>query len=96
MAFRLSSVIAFGTPPSDLSPGAAEFDLLLAVDSRTDLFMEVGLGTTEPPSRVRFRAAAARARFARQRRCGGAARPSRPRAACSTSGSTGRAPTWRC
>ena len=61
---RLSSVIAFGTPPSDLSPGAAEFDLLLAVDSRTDLFMEVGLGTAEPPSRVRFRAAAARARFA--------------------------------
>lgn len=77
---RLSSVITFGTPPVDLSPGAADFDLQLPVDSRTDLFVEVGLATAERPSRARFRAMAARARFA--------ARSSRRRGA--TLGTSGR------
>ncbi len=75
---RRSSAIVFGTAPTELTPSAATFDVALPTGRRTDIFFEVGLDGENRPSRLRFRAAAARARFAArsQRRRGGTLRTS--------------------
>ncbi len=59
-----SSVIAFSEPPGRLTTARADFMLYLHAESTVELYLEVGPGKAEPPSRARFRAAAARARFA--------------------------------
>lgn len=71
---RLATTIAFSPAPNRLGPDYAEFDVTLAANERADLFIEVALAPgEEPPSRRRYRAAAARARFSAraQRRRGG-------------------------
>ncbi len=59
-----ASALAFGTRPTELAPGCADFALALAPKLRTDIFYEVGLDVAAPPSRQRFRTAAAHARLA--------------------------------
>ncbi|MFO1072163.1 MAG: amylo-alpha-1,6-glucosidase [Geminicoccaceae bacterium] len=76
---RLATVVAFATAPGRLAAGQAEYELTLAANERRDLFIEVGLGPGDaPPSRLRYRAASARARFAAraERRRGGPVRSS--------------------
>jgi glycogen debranching enzyme len=60
----LASTLTFGQRPDQLAPGFADFALTLISHLRTDIFYEVGLTAAEPPSRRRFRTAAARARLA--------------------------------
>ena len=68
-----SSVVAFSDPPTTLSAREALFEISLPVGGRCEVFVEVGAAGAEPPCRARFRAAAARARFAmRSRRRQGA------------------------
>ena len=55
-------VLAFGPAPARLSAKAAVFEAVVPAQGRIDLFVEVGTEPGEPPSRARFRAAAARAR----------------------------------
>ncbi|MGD9507669.1 MAG: glycogen debranching N-terminal domain-containing protein [Geminicoccaceae bacterium] len=59
-----STTLIFGTRPKELAPNVAEFALRLAPQVRTDLFCEVAQAADQPPSRQRFRKAAARARLA--------------------------------
>ncbi|HTV71457.1 MAG TPA: amylo-alpha-1,6-glucosidase [Rhizobiaceae bacterium] len=66
------SVISFSPAPSRLNAGEAAFVLEVAPRSRERIFFEVGADHAEP-SRERFRAAAARARFSmRSKRRNGA------------------------
>ena len=58
-----TSALAFCPAPTRLSGSAAAFELALAADSRTDLYVEAGLAAAAQPSRARFRAASARARY---------------------------------
>jgi glycogen debranching enzyme len=68
-----ASVVAFSEPPGRFSAHRAEFLFSLSPRFRFELYIEVGRGVDEPPSRHRFRAAAAAAtRDARQRRRQGA------------------------
>jgi glycogen debranching enzyme len=60
----LTSTLTFGCAPTELLPGSADFALALMPQRRTDLFLEVGLGGGDRPSRERFRTAAAQARMA--------------------------------
>jgi glycogen debranching enzyme len=67
------SVLSFSTPPLTLTEGQAEYLFTLGKDECAELYIEVGAAEAVPPSRERFRAAAARARFAmRDRRRKGA------------------------
>jgi glycogen debranching enzyme len=67
------SVVAFSETPLSIGPDEASFHLSLGTDECRELYVEVGAGQAEPPSRERFRAAAARARYAmRERRRQGA------------------------
>ncbi len=67
------SVVAFSETPVSIGADEATFHLSLATDERREFFIEVGAGQDEPPSRARFRASAARARYAmRERRRQGA------------------------
>ena len=59
-----SSVISFSEPPGRLRSDRADFMLFLQAEDRMDLYLEVGPDDAPPPSRERFRSAAARARFA--------------------------------
>jgi glycogen debranching enzyme len=59
-----SSTISFSEPPGRLSAHRADFMLYLQAEGSVDLYLEVGAQEGPPPSRERFRAAAARARFA--------------------------------
>jgi len=63
-----SSVISFSRKPDSLVSGRADFRLDLPPETRLDLFVEVGAKAAPPPSPERFRAAAARARFAMRAR----------------------------
>jgi glycogen debranching enzyme len=66
-----TSVVAFSDAPVRLTPEEAEFQFQLEPDACCELYVEVGATEQATPSRERFRAAAARARFAmrgRQRR----------------------------
>jgi glycogen debranching enzyme len=68
-----SSVIAFSEPPGRFSARRAEFLFSLSPRSRFELYIEAGSGIEDPPSRYRFRMAAAAAmREARKRRRRGA------------------------
>jgi glycogen debranching enzyme len=59
-----SCVIAFSVQPDRLTADTAEFTLVLAEHARLQLHLEIGPDRVEPPSRERFRSAAARARVA--------------------------------
>nr|MEA2797216.1 hypothetical protein [Phenylobacterium sp.] len=68
-----TSVIAFSDAPGRLSAHRAEFMLSMSPEGRYELYIEVGAKSEDPPSRERFRAAAAHARWdMRARRRGGA------------------------
>lgn len=68
-----TSVVAFSQPPAQLSDTRADFRFALESDECVEIFVEVGAGEAAAPSRARFRASAARARFAmRERRRQGA------------------------
>ncbi|PXA87743.1 amylo-alpha-1,6-glucosidase, partial [Caulobacter sp. D4A] len=60
---RRDSVIAFSEPPGRLTPQRAEFMFMLTPDTHFDLYLEVGPVPDHPPTRERWRAAAARARL---------------------------------
>ncbi|WP_293676908.1 amylo-alpha-1,6-glucosidase [uncultured Phenylobacterium sp.] len=62
------SVIAFSDEPLSLGADEAVFQISLDADECRELYVEVGVGPAEPPCRARFRAAAARARFAMRKR----------------------------
>jgi len=67
------SVIAFSQTPDQLTDGLAEFRVSLKTDECREIYVEVGAGQAATPSRGRYRAAAARARYAmRERRRRGA------------------------
>ena len=59
-----TSVISFSEPPGRLTAERADFMLYLPSEGTLEIYLEVGATQEEPPSRRRFRAAAARARFA--------------------------------
>jgi glycogen debranching enzyme len=68
-----TSVVAFSERPDVIAAGEASFRMAIDAEQRREIYVEVGDEGTEPPSRTRFRAAAARARFAmRERRRQGA------------------------
>lgn len=58
-----SSVISFSDPPARLSAGRADFMYALQAEGRLELYLEIGVHDGVIPSRERFRAAAARARW---------------------------------
>jgi glycogen debranching enzyme len=65
------SVVAFSRRPSSLDAHGASFELELEAGAHDELFIEVALVAQDPPSRQRYRSAAAHARRrmrARQRR----------------------------
>ena len=59
-----ASVISFSEPPGRLTASRADFMFFLQAESTVEIYLEVGPSLAPPPSRERFRAAAARARFA--------------------------------
>jgi len=68
-----TSVLAFSEAPASLTGQQAEFHASLKTDDCLEIYVEVGAADAGPPGRDRFRAAAARARFAmRERRRRGA------------------------
>jgi glycogen debranching enzyme len=68
-----ASVLAFSDTPGALSEDQAQFHISLRSDECREIYVEVGAGHADPPCSGRFRAAAARARFAmRERRRQGA------------------------
>ena len=62
------SFVAFSETPQGLGADHAAFQISLITDECRELYIEVGIGEAATPSRERFRAAAARARFAMRRR----------------------------
>ncbi|MDB5457065.1 MAG: amylo-alpha,6-glucosidase [Caulobacter sp.] len=72
-AVRRQSVISFSEPPGRLTPQRADFMFMLAAEDEFELYLEVGPRPDHPPTRERWRDAAAAARFdMRGRRRGGA------------------------
>jgi len=68
-----TSVVIFSEAPTSMSEAHAEFHVALQSDECRELYVEVGSVEAGWPGRERFRAAAARARFAmRERRRNGA------------------------
>lgn len=63
-----ASVIAFSEEPAWLRPDEARFEFELERDQQREIFVEVGGSHADGPCRGRFRAAAARARFAMRAR----------------------------
>ena len=63
-----SSVISFSQKPQRLTVDQAEFRIALAKKGQEKIFLEVGPALEEAPSRARFRAAVARARWSMRRR----------------------------
>jgi glycogen debranching enzyme len=66
-----TSVLAFSHPPDEIDGGQASFQVALESEASLELYVEIGATRSDAPCRNRFRAAAARARFAmrdRQRR----------------------------
>ena len=61
---RRSSAIVFSEAPARLTGNRAEFMLMIPAEGTVELYLEIGESVEQPPSRERFRAAAARARFA--------------------------------
>ncbi|MBU4433310.1 MAG: amylo-alpha-1,6-glucosidase, partial [Alphaproteobacteria bacterium] len=62
------SVISFSEPPGRLTPTRADFLFMLAADDRFELYIEIGPTLANPPDRVRWRNAAARAKLSMRRR----------------------------
>ncbi|THD77383.1 MAG: amylo-alpha-1,6-glucosidase [Phenylobacterium sp.] len=62
------STIIFSDPPSRLSENRAEFLYALQAEGQVELHVEIGTHSGPTPCRERFRAAAARARFAMRAR----------------------------
>jgi glycogen debranching enzyme len=60
--------IAFSDAPQRITGSSAQFVYSLPADARLELHIEIGAHETLPPSRERFRAAAARARWAMRAR----------------------------
>src|SRR5206468_2038068 len=56
-----ASVVAFSDPPGRLGANRAEFMYPMRPEGRLELYIEIGLHAAPPPTRERFRAAAARA-----------------------------------
>ncbi|HEY5046503.1 MAG TPA: glycogen debranching N-terminal domain-containing protein, partial [Rhizomicrobium sp.] len=75
---RRSTEIRFSVAPDRLTESRADFELNLQPQARRQIFIEIGQSEQEAPSVGRFRAAAARARFAMRsaRRHGAALRSS--------------------
>ncbi|WP_296596195.1 amylo-alpha-1,6-glucosidase [Phenylobacterium sp.] len=68
-----ASIVGFSAAPDALTADEARFNVLLQTDARWEVYVEVCGTQEEAPGRERFRAAAARARFAmRERRRRGA------------------------
>ncbi len=65
---RRASVITFSDPPGRLSAHRAEYLYPLGPEGRLELYLEIGLEPGPTPSRERFRAQAARARFSMRAR----------------------------
>lgn len=63
-----TSVVAFSDPPAKLAAHKAEFMYALKADGRVELHIEIAAVPGLPPTRERYRAAAARARFAMRNR----------------------------
>jgi glycogen debranching enzyme len=63
-----SSCISFSEPPAKMSDTRAEFLYGLEGEGRVELYIEIGAHGAATPSRERYRAAAARARFAMRAR----------------------------
>lgn len=63
-----ASVLAFSDAPLGLSECQAEFRISLKTDECREIYVEVGAADAEVPARGRFRAAAARARYAMRAR----------------------------
>jgi glycogen debranching enzyme len=61
---KRTSVITFSDAPAELTETHARYELTLASGQRIELHVEIAEYETLPPSAERFRAAAARARFA--------------------------------
>ena len=62
------SVISFSEPPGRLSPSRADFLFMLSADDRFELYVEIGPTHAHPPTRQRWREAAARARLGMRQR----------------------------
>ncbi|KQZ30010.1 amylo-alpha-1,6-glucosidase [Caulobacter sp. Root1472] len=60
---RRTSIISFSEPPGRLGPQRADFMFMLTPETHFDLYVEVGVDAAQPPTRERWRAAAARARI---------------------------------
>jgi glycogen debranching enzyme len=56
------SVVAFSRRPAEIDAHGPRFDLALEAGAEEDLFIEVGIVAQDPPSRARYRSAAAHAR----------------------------------
>jgi len=63
-----ASIVAFSDAPARLGPHSADFYYGLKPSGRLELFIEIGEAETPAPCRERYRAAAARARFAMRAR----------------------------
>jgi glycogen debranching enzyme len=61
-------VVKFSDPPTALTENQASFNISLASDARREIYVEVAAVDGDRPSEDRFRAAAARARFAMRAR----------------------------
>jgi len=59
-----TSVISFSRAPDRLEPNRADFEIAIGKSEKAVLYIEVGPSLDEAPDRERYRAAAARARFA--------------------------------
>ncbi len=62
------SVISFSEPPGRLSSSRADFLFMLAAADRFELYVEIGPILAQPPSRARWRDAAARAKLSMRHR----------------------------
>jgi len=70
-----SSTLAFDTQPGELTENQADFTVVLPPSGAVEIYLEAGPDSAAHPSRERFRAQAARARFAMRGRSRRGARP---------------------
>lgn len=74
------AALRFSVRPDEINAGGAAFNIALAREERTELYLEIGAELGDAPSRERFRLAAARARWdmRRRRRRGATVRSASP------------------
>lgn len=63
-----SSTVAFSVKPIRLTPERADFWLVLPANGRSEIYLEIAGDVPKAPSRIRFRAGLARAKWAMRRR----------------------------